>query len=388
MRRPKALMACANYWHSPFQVGSHHLARGLVRSGWDVAFISDPISPLHLVNGISRELRERYRIYRHRGMHALDGRLWAYTPGAFASPHNRPILRSEWLHRNWSRLSVPGVTRVVREQGFQAVDLLYIDSVNQRFWLDAIPHARSVFRVADRNSGHDKFTPAMQAMEREIARAVDTVVYTAVHLRQHVEMLGARHALSLPNGVNFQHFAGATHPHPKEFATIPKPIAVYVGAMEAWFDFGLVNAAVRRLPQVSFVLIGPEHMAIRKLKPAPNLHLLGRRPYSELPLYLRHADVGMIPLDVANHGELVHTVNPLKLYEYLASGLPVVASDWDELRTLASPAVLCRTADEFAAGIEEACASKPDRQAMLDYASRADWRFRVEALLQSLDLPH
>jgi hypothetical protein len=60
----KVLMACANYWTSPFQVGSHHLARGLARAGWTVGFVSDPISPFHWVSSPRQELSKRYDLYR------------------------------------------------------------------------------------------------------------------------------------------------------------------------------------------------------------------------------------------------------------------------------------------------------------------------------------
>ena len=92
MRPKRLLMASANYWRSPFQVGSHHLARGFVRAGWEVAFVSDPISPWHLFGGQLKDLRERYELYRGNGVTDCDGHLWAYVPGALLTPHNKPCL--------------------------------------------------------------------------------------------------------------------------------------------------------------------------------------------------------------------------------------------------------------------------------------------------------
>jgi glycosyltransferase involved in cell wall biosynthesis len=379
-------MACANYWRSPFQVGSHHLARGFVKAGWDVAFVSDPISPFHLFEGLSPELKERFRAYRQGGVTDLDGRLWAYVPATLVSPHNKPILRSEWVHRHWSSLSRPDVVHMVKAHGFGQVELLYFDSVNQNFWLNAVGHQRSVFRVADSNIGFRKFTPAMRGLQQELARSVDAVVYSAENLRGLVEQLHPRRSLHLPNGVDFEHFARPLPGSPDDLAGIPRPIAVYVGAMEAWFDFRLIDSAVAALPDVSFVLIGPDRRARRLLRPAPNLHLLGRRPHLQLPRYLHQADVGLIPFDVAGHPELVHNVNPLKLYEYLAAGLPVVATEWSELTHLASPAELTVTPDEFIKAIRKAVTVRPDRTPLQRFAANAEWSERVADLSRFLEL--
>ncbi len=385
MGRPKLLMACANYWQSPLQVGSHHLARGFVAAGWDVAFVSDPISPFHLLQGLGPELRDRFTAYRRGGVSDLDGRLWSYVPATLLSPHNKPLLRSRWVHQHWASLSQPNVAEVVRARGFGKVDLLYFDSLSQNFWLDRVTRQRSVFRVADRNSGFRKFTPAMQRLEQELATSVDTVVYPASQLRRHVEELGARRSLYLPNGVDFAHFEPLRR-KPRELEAYPTPIAIYVGSMDEWFDFTLMDAAVAQFPHVSFVLIGPDQLAQRRLRPAPNLHLLGRRPYSELPAYLQHAQVGLIPFDVAGHAELVHSVNPLKLHEYLAAGLPVVATEWDELVALGSPARLCRSREEFIAAVARAVSEPGDRKLYQDYARGDRWESRVNDLILHLGL--
>ncbi|TXG85817.1 MAG: glycosyltransferase [Thermomicrobiales bacterium] len=377
----KILMACANYWTTPFQVGSHHLARGFVDAGCTVGFVSDPISPFHLLGHARKELASKFRLYRTGGMWDLDHKLWAYVPAALVTPRNMPLLRSHALERDWAGLTWPSVEKVVCHHGFDRVDLLYCDSPKHLSWLSRVTRTRTVFRVADNTSGFGRTTPAARAAERDLAAAADLVVYSAETLKDYVESLNPRRMAHLPNGVNFSHFAKPDVPVPSEYASIRRPIAVYAGYMDVWFDYALLNRLVAALPNVSFVLIGGSPPAHAKCAPAANLHLLGPRPFARLPEYLRAANVGLIPFDVQNHPTLVHSIHPLKLYEYLAAGLPVVATRWRELERLQSPARLCESAEEFSLAIELSVAEPPRRAEYERYAQQADWKYRVLRLL-------
>jgi glycosyltransferase involved in cell wall biosynthesis len=384
--RPKALVASPYAWTSSFQLGGHHLARALVGLGWDVAYISNPISPLHLARGLPDQLRKRFALYRAGGSSDLDGHLWTYVPGALATPNRGPILGSRGLLRSWDRLSFPSAVRVLKDHGFGQVDLLLIDTVVQGVWLDRIGHRTSVLRIGDRMSGFRAFSSAMQARQRELAAAVDLVAYTATGLEPEIAAMRPRRMLHLPNGVDVAHFAEGDRSMPLDLETIPRPIAIYVGAMDNWFDFEAVNAMAVALPDVSFVLIGPPELARRWLAAEPNIHLLGPRPYDQVPRYLHNADVGLIPFDVDGSPMIVNTVHPLKLYEYLACGLPVVATSWPELVRLGSPAVLCSTTAEQVAAVREALVSDDNRKRARRFAETADWRGRASALLAAAQL--
>jgi len=378
----KILMACANHWRSPFQVGSHHIAKGFANTGYQVAFISDPISPLHILNGISDALRDRFSIYQKGGIWDYQNKIWTYIPAALVTPHNKPLLRSEWIHRNWYKLALPNVFKVVKENGFGKVDILYLDSINQAFWLDIIPHNKSIFRIADKSSGFSKTTSASIKIEKQIAQQVDLVVYSAKSLEGYIHSLDPKNTMHLPNGVNFDHFANGSKALPIEYKKIKKPIAVYVGAMDIWFDYELVNYVARKLPKISFVLIGPDQLARQKLVDLPNVHLLGSRNYGELPAYLHNADVGIIPFDIKGHAELIAHINPLKLYEYMACDLPVVSTSWEELVNINSPARLCNDKEEFVNSIINILEYPKESKQLQSYAYEHDWKVRVETLLK------
>lgn len=385
----KALIACANYWESPIQVGDHHLARGLVQRGYEVAFISNPVSPFHLLARSMPLRAERLRSYRSGGRRHLEGKLWSYCPGALVVPNHRPPFRSRWLMNHWHRGTFPRVDRRVRAEGFGKVDLLCVREAKQSFWADRIAYDKLVFRVADRDSSFPGQSPHLRELETRLAQRADLVVYTASNLSDYVQDLGARRSVHLPNGVDFGHFDRADLEPPPDLAHLRSPIAIYAGSLDAWFDHELVDHAARALPEINFVLIGPTSPAVERVAgQRSNVHALGPRPFADLPRYLHRADVGMIPFEVTKHRALIDSVNPIKLYEYFACDLPVVSTAWQELERLASPAFLCRSRDEFVDGLRRALtdldgerSGTPERR---EFAAAHDWSCRIDTLLREL----
>jgi glycosyltransferase involved in cell wall biosynthesis len=135
---------------------------------------------------------------------------------------------------------------------------------------------------------------------------------------------------------------------------------------------------------VSFVVVGPDRLARARLGRLANVHLLGLRDYAAVPAYLQHAQVGLMPFDPTHNPAGVAGLNPQKLYAYLACGIPVVASDWEELGRLDCPLRRCATADELVAAIRQALAEPGRAAEYRNFAEQHSWRARVAHLLGSL----
>lgn len=382
----RVIICSAHFWTSSVQVSAHQFARQFAHAGWEVLFLSTPVTPYHAVAlATSREHRRRFAAWLRRGGRDLSGALVHYTP-LTVLPLSRVVgLRYRSVLRNWQRFTIPGLHSFLRREKWLTPDVLIVDSALYRFLFERVTARRSVYRITDYNPGFASATPLLRAMEEEAVRAADLVVHTAPELEGYARSLGARTTACIPHGVDLGHFRATPEVAPPEYRAIPAPRAIYVGSLHEWFDYELVNRAAQAHPHVSFVIVGPDLSARSRFATLPNLHVLGPRSYATIPAYLHHSDVGLIPFDRAGHPELVDHINPLKLYEYMAAGLPVVATDWSALRSLNTPALLTAR-DDFVHGIERALGSAELSRASREFAAAHDWSARFRELMGALDL--
>ena len=228
------------------------------------------------------------------------------------------------------------------------------------------------------------------AMEKELCRRADIVFTTAnTLLDKKKEYNSETHLAS--HGVDYAHFAKALLPEAAiapEIAHLKRPIVGFVGLIQDWVDTEAIAYMAEKKPDWSFVVIGKSLVDVAHLK-RPNVHLLGRKPYAELPPYMKAFDVGLIPFRL---NELTRNVNPIKLREYFSAGLPVVSSDIPEVRHYADfkfgdvPGALgCgvyRTHEEALALCEKAIRhDSPAARRQRSLAMQAEtWEKKVEAL--------
>lgn len=160
------------------------------------------------------------------------------------------------------------------------------------------------------------------------------------------------------------------------------PTAVFSASFwdPTWVDWEALLYAADTRPELALNILGAA-AGLPKRKLPPNLHLLGRRPWSDLPAYLQHAEVGLVAYDAAR----TSYTNPLKVLEYLASGLPVVASPNPSLEDY--PYVFFyRSPQEFVEQISAAAAVEIDREALYRTLQQHTWEARLDQLLTKLKL--
>ena len=130
------------------------------------------------------------------------------------------------------------------------------------------------------------------------------------------------------NGVDYEHFS-QPQPFPPELKSLKRPIIGYHGALAPWLDWELVEGLAIENPEYSYVFIGPPY-EMSSFPQADNLHYLSYKPYNRLPGFVQGFDVGIIPFKLT---EMTLHSCPIKMYEYLACGLPVVSTDLPDVRS-------------------------------------------------------
>jgi len=221
------------------------------------------------------------------------------------------------------------------------------------------------------------------SLEREICRRADLVLATARSLATRARELGARRVVHLPNACEPDLFQAQGAADPGDLRGVPRPRAVYAGALDRWLDVDLLAGAARLLPEWTFLLIGPARADLGALHGLPNVRVLGPRSYADLPAYLCAADAGIVPFVL---DAMTHAIHPLKVYEYCAAALPVVATPMRETAAMGAPLRLAATPQEFARALREARDEDAGgggaraRAERLEFARRNTWDRRFEDL--------
>ncbi|MBZ4202302.1 MAG: glycosyltransferase, partial [Methylovulum sp.] len=223
--------------------------------------------------------------------------------------------------------------------------------------------------------------PLLEA-EKELVRKSDVVTVTAALLEQKWRNDNPRCVL-VRNGVDFDFFR--QHYQPTHIlGDITHPVIGFYGALAEWVNLGLLASVARARPNWSLVLLGDVFVTdLEGLDGLPNVHLLGRRPYEEMPLYLYHFDVCLVPFRI---NQVTHAVDPVKFYEYISAGKPVISAPLKELEIYKDYLYFAATPDAFVDQIERALAENDLKlqQRRIDLARGNDWRNRYQAMAQAI----
>jgi glycosyltransferase involved in cell wall biosynthesis len=235
--------------------------------------------------------------------------------------------------------------------------------------------------------GHDRFAEfhpeayaVIAELEQEIASRADIVLAASIELVRDFAPLNPRTYL-VTNAADYSHFARDSHDKtPSELARLSRPIFGYVGEIAAWLDVDLIERLSRSERCGSIVLIGPAARdPLARLRRIPKVNCLGRRPYSDLPRFMRRFDVGLIPFRIS---PLTTAASPIKLFEYLACGLPVLSTPLPEVRRFGNVVVVAKP-ERFVDAAEEIVTRGEEPQARerrMTVARENDWQRRVDSI--------
>jgi glycosyltransferase involved in cell wall biosynthesis len=376
------LMLYGPPWHDATRVSKHHLARYLAQRN-RVFYVE---SSAHLLQVLARPSTALNVLSETSRTRQVGPGMWVrrfFLPIPYHSV--TPLTASRSANRLGQRVVASGLRKALRTLRMDAP--LVIAGLPQA--VDLVPHLpRSglVYHCADEYRAVRGFPANLPALEAELLRMADVVIVTAEALLDERRALNPR-THWIPNGVDVQHFSRARSTEiaaVKELERLPRPRVGFVGAMAEWVDDGLIADLAKTLPGWSFVLIGPGGERLRSLASRRNVHVLGPRPYEELPRYMKCFDVGIVPF---RQTEVSAKADPIKAYEYLAAGLPVVSTDIPSLRRLRGVVDIARNTHEFVRALELAAVDQSSErvQQRTEEARRHSWETRFQHFEQVVE---
>jgi glycosyltransferase involved in cell wall biosynthesis len=393
--KPPLTVVCfsSQPWEDKMWTNKHHIMSGVAKQH-RVVFVNfrqqdpltfvrtarrnDPATPVTLGNfwrqpAVRRELPS---------LEVLD----VWTPWLNFVGSGHPLRRHNEFER---RVRIVG--RWLAEQGISDA-VLWVYHPGYGDAVKSIPHSLIVYDCVDEYTAFPEFKRNkawIAERERRLCAVADVVACTAPSLFEAKQLLAPGRTHFVHNVGDAQHFGRALDPAlqiPADVAALPRPILGFIGAVSDYklnLDW-LIQLALAR-PQYTIVLVGATGIAdpstdVGKLRALPNVRLLGHRDYATLPSYLKGFDVAIIPYRINDY---TRAVFPIKFFEFLASGRPVVISALPAVRDYWAAV---RVADSFQAFLRECDAALSGdtpqaRDERVTLAARNSWDSRVEKLL-------
>lgn len=313
-------------WDTPYWTNKQHTAHHLAQQGIRVLYVeSVGLRAPNLASG-----RDLARIWKRllrsfRAPRPVENGVWVLSPLVIPFKHQWSLIRT--VNQGLLRWSI---RYFLKAQSF----------IHPMVWtyhpfmleaVDGISTGPLVYHCVDDLSaipGID--TEAFIREEQRLLAAANVVFTTSPALRDKCGVYNSN-VHDFPNVADAEHFSQALRQGnlPADMVPIPEPRIGYVGVLSDFkVDFQLLLDVARQKPEWQFVLIGEEREGqssplVRQLQTLPNVHFLGYRPYEMLPSYLRGFNVALLPTLL---NEYTRAMFPMKYFEYLAAGVPVVAT--------------------------------------------------------------
>lgn len=264
-----------------------------------------------------------------------------------------------------------------------AMNISYLQTLGNYFLIYDYIDDISIFNLYDQR---------MEAAHRYLLRNADVAVATASRLLQKAKKL-RQDIVLCPNGVDFKLFSGAKKlpAAPRELNEIlakGKQIVGYYGALAEWVDYSLIRYLAEKRPHLHIVLIGMDYdgsLSRSEVDRLENVSFLGHRSYTRLPNYLAYFDVAIIPFCI---NEITLGTNPIKMYEYMCAGKPVVTTNMPECVKVKC-VLVGKNKKRFVKMIDKALKLQKDKayvQSLVDFARENTWDNRVRVLKRIIEM--
>jgi GT2 family glycosyltransferase/glycosyltransferase involved in cell wall biosynthesis len=260
-----------------------------------------------------------------------------------------------------------------------------ISLIQHPYWSElarSVPGALVVYDCLDHHAGFENNSTSVLEKENELVSGSDLVVVTSAWLEGEFRDRARAIAL-IRNACEYDFFSRVPEGIFRDQQG--RKVVGYYGAIADWFDVALVRRVASANPQSMVVLVGRDEIgASETLADLENVQMVGEVPYGQLPYWLHGFDVCLLPFKVV---PLTVATNPVKIYEYLAAGKPVVAVDLPEMSQFGDLIHIASHDDDFIAAVGASLNSPSDAsmsRRRQEFAAGQTWLHRAETLDQAI----
>lgn len=265
--------------------------------------------------------------------------------------------------------------------------ILWINWTPNLVFSDLFPNSIIVYDYIDELDVFSNYCAYMENDHETLLRKSQILITTADNLYSEAKTIRPDVTL-IPNGVCLEDFNIESEEVPADLEPIlaqRRPIIGYYGAMAVWLDYDLINFACEQCRDLNFIYIGPSYDgSSEQLKSFDNLYLLGPKKYVDLKHYLKYFDVATIPFQA---GEIANSTSPVKLFEYMAGGKPIVTTDMKECAKYRN-VLVSKDHTHYIKNIREALSLHYNTEyinTVKEEAAKNTWNVRVTEIIKRLE---
>jgi len=353
----------------------------LAQRGHKVLFIERQVGPEQLIRDQALRTR-KMNSWKSPRLRQLKENLWLWQPPLL--PPGRYY--NTFLNRLGQEFLAKQVQNLLETIGLSS-PILWLYPPQSSPLLGRFNEILSLYHCIDNFSGNQrKFKrQIMQNEENDLLRRVDLVFTHSEGLLNRYQGITRRKISLVPSAADVAHFQSTTSVDPL-LSNIPHPRLGVMGTFDARLDVSLLIEIFRSQNTWQLVLIGPlrlERIDLKNLLRLPNVNYLGPQPFEKLPALLNGIDIFLIPYVV---DELTKYISPIKLYEYLAVGKPIVSTNLPEVSSLKEYVRFAQVAQDFAQQIHEGLISDTQAQwsARRSEARQHSWENRLNLMMRNI----
>jgi hypothetical protein len=355
-------------WH--FQ-REQQLAVGFAKRGHRVLFIDSPISLSSFFKDVKNKRGEK-KFLRIVDVYQIEKNLYLHSPVNVISARHKPDLQ-----KILNKIHIININRIIRKLNLKKI-IFFPSTPLAALFVDNIRKDLVCFDLIDEYRGYNPFNLDLNSsnLEKDLIRNSDIILCTAIKLYERTRNIHNNVHL-IPNAVDIKKYENIFPVKTNN----ERPVIGFIGYLEPiiW-DLELLEYTIRKLKNYEFVFVGLYNKDAEKFKKYSNVNMTGRISFHNLINNLKKFDVCLIPF---NKNELIECINPVKMYEYLATGKPIVSTELPEPARYNDVIYIAKDKEEFVEKIEFALQEKDENlvKKRIQIAKENTWDKRVEEIL-------